>query len=248
MIRFHGTPITPNHVAICILTGRAAMISWERPDQIELAAEVCHSFALDNGAFSAWKRGANTDWPGYYAWAENWSRHPGFAWALIPDVIDGDEEQNDDLIAQCPLTPRLAVPVWHLHESLQRLERLASNWPRIALGSSGEFRMPGSAKWYRRMYEAFDVLCDHEGFPLVKVHGLRMMDTVLFSHFPFSSVDSTNVARNHGLDDRWQGPLRIASREIRAQVLADRIERHVACSRFDRTHAPASQANLELIG
>ena len=54
-----------------------------------------------------------------------------------PDVIDGDEASNDELLLAWPKELR-GVPVWHLHESLERLQRLASEWPTVAFGSSGQ--------------------------------------------------------------------------------------------------------------
>ncbi len=71
------------------------MISFAHPDQLPTIADVCQSFVLDNGAFSAWKSGKPLDIPGYIEWCWQWSRHPGFDWCLIPDVIDGTTEDND---------------------------------------------------------------------------------------------------------------------------------------------------------
>jgi hypothetical protein len=39
-------------VAHATWTRRHAFVSFERPEQVALAAEICQSFALDNGAFS----------------------------------------------------------------------------------------------------------------------------------------------------------------------------------------------------
>ena len=99
MIHYHGGPVTPHEAARALWARRHAMVSFYHPDQIALAAEVCQSFVLDNGAFSAWKDGAQlADWSEYVAWVNHWGRHPGCDWAVIPDVIDGDEAANDDLL------------------------------------------------------------------------------------------------------------------------------------------------------
>lgn len=55
------------------------------------------------------------------------------------------------------------------------------------------------------MAEIMEVACDSEGYPRSKLHGLRMLDTVLFAHIPLSSADSCNVARNIGIDQAWKG-------------------------------------------
>ena len=59
MIHYHGLPITPASAAAKVLSGRHAFVSYLNPQQLEIAIEVCQSFAVDNGAFSAWKNFTN---------------------------------------------------------------------------------------------------------------------------------------------------------------------------------------------
>ncbi|WP_235592043.1 MULTISPECIES: hypothetical protein [Pseudomonas] len=107
---------------------------------------------------------------GYTRWVEDWHRHPGFDWALIPDVIDGDEKANDVLLAAWPSGLR-GVPVWHLHESIERLHRLASEWPTVAFGSSGQWESPSTSALWKRMAAAMDAICDEQGRPMCRLHG-----------------------------------------------------------------------------
>lgn len=244
MIHYHGLPLTPQKAMIKAFNARHAMVSFERPDQIEHAAEVCQSVVLDNGAFSAWKHKRAYDFTGYLEWASFWIRHPAVEWCIIPDVIDGDEDDNDHLVMTWPLARALSVPVFHMHESLTRLDWLVKGFPRIALGSSGEFKRPGSPKWWRRMDEVMKVVCDSEGIPKVKLHGLRMLDPDCFSRMPLSSADSTNVARNVGIDKRWTGRYVSKSRTVRALILMDRIETHASARRW----SGLAFRNRELIG
>jgi hypothetical protein len=249
MIHYHGGPITPQPVGLAVWQARHAMVSYARPDQISLAAEICQSFTIDNGAFSIWTQGGKLDAVAYMAFVQQWAQHPSFDWALIPDVIDGSEEQNDHLISvverQIPW-PIHWVPVWHLHESLTRLETLVKGWPRIALGSSGEYADPGAKIWWHRISEAMEVCCDKQGRPKTRLHGLRMMDPTIFSHIPFASVDSTSVARNSGMDVKWTGRYPPLSEETRALVLVDRIEHHASSARW--SGSMGVQKNLELVG
>ncbi len=233
MIHYHGTPITPETAAAQILLRRHAMVSFAHPEQIELIADACQSFALDNGAFSAWRTGLPiTDWEPFFAWVDVWRFHPSFDWFLIPDVIDGTEDENDALVLDAAL-PRHGVPVWHLHESLDRIERLiAHGFLRIAIGSSGRFTRIGTPEWWRRMAEAMSVFCDEQGRPRTRLHGLRMLDPYVFRVFPFSSADSTNIARNVGLDGRWTGSYAPATRGGRGFILAERIEANNSASRW----------------
>lgn len=213
------------------LIGRHALVPAPRKDDLGIVAEVCQSFVFDNGAFSVWKRGEELDVPSYIAWVHDWCRHPGFEWALIPDVIDGDEEANDALISQFQDADlgRYGVPVWHLHESLDRLARLCDEWPTIALGRSGQWSTPGTAGWWARMSEAMDAICDEHGRPAARLHGLRMMDPEIFTRLPLASADSTNAAVNCGSLSRF-GSYTPPTAAQRAAVIAERIEAHNSAS------------------
>jgi hypothetical protein len=225
VIHYHGLPITPETAAARVLAGGHAFISFADQRNLGLIAEVCQSFALDNGAFSAWRSGEPiSDWRPYYEWAGACRRIPACDFAVIPDVIDGDEEANDALLAEWPLPKWYGAPVWHMHESLDRLERLASSWPRICIGSSGAFATIGSSAWWVQMGKAMRVLCDDAGQPLCRLHGLRMLDPGVFQHLPLASADSTNIARNVGSEGRWLGAYAPPTKEARAEVLRARIE------------------------
>ncbi len=160
MIHYHGGRHSTWQVAVEIWKRRHALVSFADPQQISIAAEVAQSFALDNGAFSVWKQGVAPDWDGYYRFVDAWRRHPGFDWAIIPDVIEGDEPANDRLLEEWPFGKAAGIPVWHFHESLERLARLAGEWPRVALGSSGQYRTPGTALWWGRMQQVMETVCD----------------------------------------------------------------------------------------
>jgi len=247
MIHYHGLPMTPAHAAISALHARHAMVSFAHPDQIDMAVEICQSVALDNGAFSAWKSGHQLDIPGFIEWANHWLKHPAVDWCLIPDIIDGTEEENARLVRNWPLRREYSVPVWHMHESMAYLDWLVRAFPRVALGSSGEFATPGTRQWWGRIAEAMRVICDKDGMPRTKLHGLRMLDSVIFSHIPFSSADSTNVARNIGIDKAWTGAYAPRSKAVRAKILMDRIESH-ASARCWHAESAGVQQNLSLLG
>lgn len=205
-MHYHGTPITPM-TALYGLAGRCFCVSHERPDQIRQTHEIGQSVMLDNGAFSAWRRGAPTNWAAYYEWAEEWLSFPT-TWAVIPDVIDGSEEQQAQLVNEWPFHDR-GAPVWHMNESIDRLLQLADRWPRVCMGSTAVFANVLSKAWMRRMDVAWDALSKrHHRLPWV--HMLRGM-ACSGKRWPFASVDSTDIARNHNrpqntprsMADRW---------------------------------------------
>jgi hypothetical protein len=223
VIHYHGGPITPETCALRVWSGRHAFVSYAHPVQIKLAASVCQSFALDNGAFSMWKADKPTDWPGYYEWCAEWLRHPACDWAIIPDVIGGTEAENDALLLEWPHGHR-GVPVWHLNESPERLQRLAATWPRVALGSAAEYDVRVPSKCLARLADVLPPISVN-GAPTVKLHGLRMLNPAITGKVPLSSGDSTNVAQNIGIDSAWKGTYPPATKEARADVLVERIER-----------------------
>lgn len=228
MIHYHGTPIGgKRHDAIYFLTGRHALVSFRRQDDIGIVAEYCSSFVLDNGAFSAWKSGSPIiEWEPYYAFVDKWRRHPSFDWAIIPDVIEGSEADNDRLIAEWPF-PYCGVPVWHFHETIDRLRTLASSYHRIALGSSGEWRTPGTPKWWDRMNVVMDAVCDN-GEPNVKLHGLRMLNPAIFGKIPLSSADSTNAAVNG-----TRKAIQVGCSDLLGRIIiADKIESYQSSSHW----------------
>jgi hypothetical protein len=208
VIHYHGTPITPRET-LYELAGRHFCVSFADPRDVRVCHEIGQSVLLDNGAFTFWNGGATPDWQAYMNWAEPWLDY-STTWAVIPDVIDGDEDANDRLLVTW-FQRRLpkGAPVWHLHESLDRLRRLTAGYERVCFGSSGQYRTVGSAAWARRVSEAFDTVADERG----RVPWLHMLRGMSLSgmHYPFASVDSTDVARNHnrlqntavGLAQRW---------------------------------------------
>lgn len=224
MIPYHGGPITPESCAYRAWTGRHAFVSYAHSWQIKIAASVTQSFALDNGAFSLWKSRKATDWNSFYAWVLGWATHPGFDFAVIPDVIEGTEDENDALAEAWPYPVWLGAPVWHTNESFERLQRLAAKWPRVCLGSSGEYDVAKPRVALPRLIDAIRSISDENGRPRCKLHGLRMLNPAIFTHLPLSSADSTNLARNIGIDKAWKGTYQPASPETRALVLAERLE------------------------
>jgi hypothetical protein len=226
MMAYHGTPVGgTRRDAARFLSGRHALVSYANPDDMPMVAEACASFVLDNGSYTFWQGGKAPDWDGYLKWAQSWSRHPGYDWALIPDAIDGSEDENWRLMFHYGRKIVLGVPVYHLHESLAHLERLVANYPRVALGSSGVWKTPGSEAWWGRMGEVMEVACDREGVPRAKLHGLRCLDPQIFSRLPLSSADSCSAALNSAGLSRF-GMYPHPERWGRAEVLAARIEHH----------------------
>ena len=192
MLHYHGTPITPRAV-LETLSGENFCISYADPRDLKVCLKIGQSLMLDNGAFSAKTRGIPFDPKGFYKWLDPILGHPH--WGVVPDVIDGTEEEQRELVKSWPYPKSLGVPVWHLGLSLHYLCELVDGWGKVCLGSSGEYWNVGSQKWQSRMDETFNHLSKVFG-RLPWTHGMRMLGQGL-ERWPLSSADSTNLAVNH---------------------------------------------------
>ncbi len=100
------------------------------------------------------------------------------------------------------------------------------------------------------MSQAMEVVCDSQGRPMARLHGLRMLDPTIFSHLPLASADSTNIARNVGLDERakvrWgDDPFPPLTKDQRAISMRNNIEFHASAARWIGREI---QKNFELVG
>ena len=164
MIHYHGLPITPTPVANYAVQAGHAIVSFAHPDQLSTAIDVAQSFAIDNGAFSAWRSGTPVaNWQPFYDWALNLKKVPSCDFAVLPDVIDGTEQDNDALLRDNPLPNWFGAPVWHMHESLERLEQLANTYVRVLIGISVDNATIGTFQWLSKIFQAIRVICDDQG-------------------------------------------------------------------------------------
>jgi hypothetical protein len=103
MVAYHGGPFSAPTIAAGIWRKHHAMISFARSDQIGIAAEYASSFVLDKG-LSRYGQRVSAARPGTCTIAG--SRPGETIQASISrssrDVIDGSEEDNDDLLAEWP--------------------------------------------------------------------------------------------------------------------------------------------------
>lgn len=189
MIHYHGTPLTPRSEMLK-MAGKNFCVSYANPGDAEWCLANGQSVMWDNGAFSLRNKGGIDD-QSFAAWVEPKLGHPH--WAVIPDVIDGTEKQQRDLVTRWPHSRELSAPVWHMALDIDYLLSLADAWPRICFGSTKQFWQVGSAAWERRCDEAFNALERRGLRPWV--HMLRGL-SLCGDRWPFASADSVNVALN----------------------------------------------------
>jgi hypothetical protein len=180
--------------AIETMGGKHFCVSYARPDDLKRCLRIGQSLMLDNGAFSAKTRGLPFDRNGFYGWVEPLLAHPH--WGVVPDVIDGSEDEQREMVKSWPFRKEMGIPVWHLGLSISYLIELCDAWGRVCFGSAGEFWQIGTSKWCHRMDEAFNALVNTYGRQIPWVHGMRMLGQAS-GPWPLASADSTNVALHH---------------------------------------------------
>lgn len=215
----YGLPLNPMP-ALEQLAGASFCVSYATRDrlgrQLDQAIRLVGDVLLvDNGAFSAWQAGVNTMTDesyleGFAAWANDILARCPQAIAVLPDVIDGTEAQNAQLVAETmTMFPADRVmPVWHMHESFDYLLQLCEGFGYIAIGSSGQFAKVGTPEWTARLQAAMAAIGEWEensngAYVRPRIHMMRAQSQAHL--FDFDSSDSTNVAVNHGRY-RAEGP------------------------------------------
>ena len=101
---------------------------------------------------------------------------------------------------------------------------MVERYPRIAIGSTQGFELK-TMRFFNEMRKIFEVICDRDGVPQAKVHGLRMLDPEIVEKFPFSSCDSATASIKSMFDKEWKHRFWPQSKAGRAALVADYLER-----------------------
>ena len=215
----YGLPLNPTPLleqlkgaSFCVSYATRGKLGKQLEQAIDLVGED-GVLLVDNGAFSAWRSGVNTmtdeDYlEGFADWAADILDRCPQAVAVIPDKIDGTEQENAQLVAETMTMfddPDRCMPVWHMHESISYFLHLAEGFGFVGIGSSGEFAQVGTPAWHARMTEVFAALDAWElagegAYVRPRIHLMRAQSMAHL--YPVDSSDSVNVSMNHG---RYRG-------------------------------------------
>ncbi|GEM_PF-5992566 len=101
VVHYHGTPVWggAGDVHRIAVSGAGAFVSYARPDQLAASFRHAAAVAIDNGAFSAWKRGLVINWSEFYEWLIPHYHNPKLSFFVIPDVIEGGARQITMLLS-----------------------------------------------------------------------------------------------------------------------------------------------------
>ncbi len=237
-----GTPVTPKAL-LPSLAGSSFCVSHADPRDLDRVIELVGEeeiLVLDNGAFTHWRQGHGAiDRNEFWTWANAAQARSDQAIAVIPDVIEGSEEENllemswalrEDAGALADY-PERTMAIWHLDESLDQLAILCRLMNFVGFGSCAEFDVQKNRAGYlARIQEASDVVDqverDHDRRPWI--HLMRGLG-VFAGLTRFESADSTNIAVNHSRYKAEHGEDRAAfmKRRIQSQVDAGLDEAEV---------------------
>lgn len=142
---------------------------------------------LDSGAFSCKRKGMIIDINEYIRFIK---KHEDKLTVYANLDVIGDWKatwQNQEIMENAGLHP---LPVHHMEDPIECLHR-CMKYDHMALGG-----MAGGSPRQRETYfnKVWDIICDKDGFPKVKVHGFGMAAPYFVYKYPWWSVDSQSWA------------------------------------------------------
>jgi hypothetical protein len=152
-----------------------------------------HKLFIDSGAYTAWSQKTNINIELYAEWCRQYEMDDGFSHHITFSNLDviGDAKgtwKNQKTMENLGVP---ALPVYHIGEPIEYLERYIKFYKYFALGGLVPFST-NKAKLREFLDMAFaKYICDKDGMPKVKVHGFGMTNHEMMVRYPWYSVDST---------------------------------------------------------
>lgn len=145
------------------------------------------SLFIDSGAYSAHTIGEEIDLTEYIQFIKD-----------NLDIVDvysnldviGDAKatlKNQEFMESQGLQP---IPAFHVHEDFNYLRKYIEKYDYVALGGMAQLRNGNLlAEW---LDKCWDIICDEDGIPKVKIHGFAITRLDLILRYPWYSVDSSS--------------------------------------------------------
>jgi hypothetical protein len=143
------------------------------------------NFFLDSGAFSVWNSGATIDIDKYIEFIQ---KHKDTITVYANLDVIGDPEatwENQRIMEEAGLTP---LPIFHRGENMKYLYK-CMEYDYFGLGGSTRDYLSKKIQFYDSV---FNVICDKDGYPRNKIHGLGMTSFSMIRRYPLYSIDSTS--------------------------------------------------------
>ncbi|WP_425338796.1 hypothetical protein [Enterobacter roggenkampii] len=105
-----------------------------------------------------------------------------------------------------------------MNEPDERFFRLCREFPRVCIGSMGEYDAKRPRSCRAKLRDLIRHVVDINGYPITKLHGLRMLNADIFRHIPLSSADSTtwratSESTRRGINQPTRQPARKPARQ-----------------------------------
>ncbi len=142
---------------------------------------------LDSGAFSAYTKKTEINIEDYILFIK---KNQKFLENYINLDVIGSAElswKNQEYIESKGLKP---LPVFHPGDDWKYLERCLEEYDHFCIGGIAD--TPTNARRVPFLDKCFRMICDKDGIPKSKIHGLGVTSPVLLRRYPFYSVDSTS--------------------------------------------------------
>jgi hypothetical protein len=171
-------------------------------------------WVMDSGAFSAKNSGSHIDLDEYIATCkELLASDPQLTEVFSLDVI-GDylgTAANTDKMWAAGLE---AIPTFHVGTPWGELERLAREYPKIALGGAVGMHQKAKAAWVGQ--------CFARVWPK-RIHGFGMSGVDMLMSFPFESVDATSWELGPCAFGQWKTLGKVSVRNTKARNLRGEV-------------------------
>lgn len=143
-------------------------------------------FMLDSGAYSAWTKGVTINIDEYCEFIKKHS--DVISHYIVLDVI-GDAEKSLEAQKYMESKGLHPLPVFHQGEDWKYLDYYANNYDYICISPLSYSAGGGSmVNWLDKCFA--DHVCDKNGYPKCKVHGLGLTTVKMLLRYPWYSVDS----------------------------------------------------------
>ena len=142
-------------------------------------------FFLDSGAFSAKTQGVKIDIDKYIEFIKQYKDKMS-VYAILDSIGDWKKtEENQNYMESKGINP---IPCYHYGEPINQLKKMVANYKHIAIGGMAV----NTGFKIDFLDDCFDIICNSDGTPKIKVHGFGMTIVDLVKKYPWYSVDSTS--------------------------------------------------------
>jgi len=159
---------------------------------------------LDSGAFSAWRQRAPIDVMDYIEFCKEYGKYfvhivnldsipgKGFGIKPTPDEVELSAQIGWDNLLTMQKHGINPMPVFHQGEQLKWLFKLIEHGcDYIGISPANDRTTKQKTDW---LDQVFSVICDKDGWPIIKTHGFGVTAVSLLIRFPFYSADSASWA------------------------------------------------------